>query len=133
MKKLPLIIIVINLFISTKLVAQDWRMIDLNELQSKIGKGTKEQLPSSYELFHFDFNELKSQLQHAPEESINSLHLSTTLITFPSVNGRIETFKIRRVYYMHKDLSALYPEIQSYIGVSTQNPLHKIYISLSGE
>lgn len=133
MKKFPLIIIVIALFISNQLVAQDWRMIDLNEVQSKIGKGTKEQLPSSYELFHFDFNELKSQLQHAPEESINSLHLSTTLITFPFADGHVESFRMRRVYYMHKDLSILYPEIQSYVGISTTNPLHKIYISLSSD
>ena len=110
-----------------------WRQVDVNEVQTKIGKGTKEQFPSSYNLYNFSFSNLKNQLALAPEENFDLTNSVGASVSFPFEDGHVEDFNMKRVYYMHKDLNALYPEIQSYVGVSRQNPLHKIYISLSAD
>lgn len=134
MKKTPLQFMVIALLCLNFSLAQSiWRQVDVNEVQTKIGKGTKEQFPSSYNLYNFSFSNLKNQLALAPEENFDLTNSVGASVSFPFEDGHVEDFNMKRVYYMHKDLNALYPEIQSYVGVSRQNPLHKIYISLSAD
>ena len=56
MKKTPLQFMVIALLCLNFSLAQSiWRQVDVNEVQTKIGKGTKEQFPSSYNLYNFSF------------------------------------------------------------------------------
>lgn len=134
MKKTPLQFIAIALLCLNFSLAQSiWKQVDVNEVQAKIGKGTKEQFPSSFNLYNFSLSDLKNRLSLAPEENFDLINNLGTSISFPFEDGHVEDFNMKRVYYMHKDLNALYPEIQSYVGVSRQNPLHKIYISLSAD
>lgn len=111
----------------------NWKEIKYSEVEAKIGKGTKEQLPTSFYLYNFSLSDLKTKLKLAPEENSNDNNLSTVIVSFPFEDGHTEDFAIKKVYYMHKELSALYPEIQSYVGISKQNPLHKVHISLSAD
>lgn len=134
MKKNPLQFIAIALLCLNFSLAQSiWKQVEVNEVLTKIGNGTKEQLPSSYYLYNFSFSDLKNRLAQVPDEIIDGENNSLVSIPFPFEDGHVEDFYLKRVYYMHRDLSALYPEIQSYVGVSKQNPLHKIYISLSAD
>lgn len=130
-KKYLLALTLFVLFLNFTTAQNNWRQVELKEVILKVGKGTKEQLPTSYSLYTFSLTDLKSRLAVAPNEDFENLNASTVFVTFPFEDGHVEDFKIRRVQYLHKDLNALYPEIQSYIGVSKQNPLNKIHISLS--
>lgn len=125
--KLSLLLLILNL----SNAQTNWKKVNYHDVKTKIGNGTKEQLPTSYNLYNFNFSDLKNRLKVAPEENFDNANNTNVTISFPLEDGHFEDFKIRRVFYMHKDLSALYPEIQSYVGISKQNPLHKIYISLS--
>lgn len=125
--KLSLLLLILNL----SNAQTNWKKVNYHDVKTKIGNGTKEQLPTSYNLYNFNFSDLKNRLKIAPEENFENANNSNVSVSFPLEDGHYEDFNIRRVFYMHKDLSALYPEIQSYVGISKQNPLHKIYISLS--
>lgn len=128
----PKSIIVALLFISNFSIAQAlWNNVGYEFVEAKLGKGSKEQLPTSFQLFNFSLSDLKNQLLRAPEEVVDGNYHSQTIVSFPFEDGRFEDFAMRRVYYMHKDLSIEYPEIQTYIGISKQNALHKIYVNVS--
>ena len=110
-----------------------WQKTSYENIEKEIGKGTKEQLPSQYSLFKFNFSDFKKRLIAAPEENFTSKNASPVIVSIPFEDGHFESFRMNRVFYMHPELSAKYPEIQSYSGISTENPLHKIHISLSAD
>lgn len=134
MKKSTLLLPALILMCFNFSLAQSiWKQVGINEIKSKIGQGTKEQLPSTYMLYSFSLSELKSRLVVAPEENFETINNSSVSVAFPFEDGHLEDFTMKRVYYLNKELSVLYPEIQSYVGVSRQNPLNKVYVSFSGD
>ena len=134
MKKTPQLFLFIALLCLQFTYAQTkWQKTSYENIEKEIGKGTKEQLPSQYSLFKFNFSDFKKRLIAAPEENFTSKNASPVIVSIPFEDGHFESFRMNRVFYMHPELSAKYPEIQSYSGISTENSLHKIYISLSAD
>ena len=131
MKKITFSILVLFSVVSNSFAQNDlWRNITPADLQSKVGKGTKDQLPTTFYGYNFNFEQVRSALLQAPEESYQNFS-SNVIISFPDGYGGFESFSMRRVYYMDKELNNEYPDLQSYIGVGVDNPVNKIHISLT--
>ena len=99
MKKNPLQFIAIALLCLNFSLAQSiWKQVEVNEVLTKIGNGTKEQLPSSYYLYNFSFSDLKNRLAQVPDEIIDGENNSLVSIPFPFEDGHVEDFYLKRIF-----------------------------------
>ncbi|QDP86412.1 T9SS type A sorting domain-containing protein [Chryseobacterium sp. SNU WT5] len=81
-------------------------------------------------LFNLNVEGLKSALKGSPNKlAVNEK--SATIITLPSVGGKMEDFKVSENSNFDPALAAKYPEIKSYVGQSLANPANVVYFSLS--
>lgn len=85
---------------------------------------------ASPNLLELDLNLLKQQLATAPKR-FESSQRSNTVVAFPMPDGNSQSFAFTEMSNMDPALAARFPEIKSYMGVSTQNSATVIYISLS--
>jgi hypothetical protein len=85
---------------------------------------------ASPQLLELDLASLKQQLANTPKR-FESTQKSSTIVAFPSMDGKTESFSFLETSNMDAALAERYPDIKSYIGASTQNPGTVIYISLS--
>ncbi|WP_333601295.1 reprolysin-like metallopeptidase, partial [Flavobacterium sp.] len=81
-------------------------------------------------LFALDVNLLKQSLVGAPQRFI-SKQQSNIIVSFPNATGELEKFRIQESSNMDPVLAAKYPEIKSYVGQGIDNPLSKVYFSIS--
>ncbi|OAB28771.1 Cadherin-like [Flavobacterium fryxellicola] len=111
----------------------NWQLKNNSELSKVVAKPERKIIPNKYKVFSLDFKSLKSNFKSASKRDSNNRLATTLLLDFPLENGTLESFIIEKTSVLHPDLEAKYPEIQSFYGVSKNNPLNKIYISMSPE
>ena len=111
----------------------NWQLKENLQASKIFTKIDRKSTPSKYKVFALDFKSLKTKLRSASKRSQNNKLATTLLLDFPNDKGSTESFSIEKVSVLHPDLEAKYSEIQSFYGVSKQNPLNKIYISMSPE
>lgn len=82
------------------------------------------------QIFSLNIAGLKAALKNAPGK-MGSNQKSETIISFPSVGGVMENFKVSEKSNFDPALAAKYPDIKSYVGQSLENPSNLIYFSIS--
>lgn len=134
MKKYTYLLLIIIIFFNHRSFAQsinNWQVTKESEVYKTRLKIDKKNIPSKYKIYSLDFKSLKSNFKTATINTTGKKTKTPLLMDFPSEDGTMETFSIEKISVLHPDLEAKYPEIQSFYGVSTKNPLNKIYISTS--
>jgi chitodextrinase len=81
-------------------------------------------------IFKLDFESLKKALKNSPKRDNTAKH-SNTIITLPSVDGKMEKFEVYENSVLAPELAAKYPEIKSYVAVGVENPSVRAYLSSS--
>ncbi|HLT33640.1 MAG TPA: zinc-dependent metalloprotease family protein [Aquaticitalea sp.] len=86
--------------------------------------------PSAPKYYHLNIEALKTILQNTPKrgEFNNS---SYVVVDFPTINDKLESFRVMEASVMHASLQAQFPEIRSYVGQSLQNPSNLIRFSVT--
>jgi len=110
---------------SFQLDAQQWYITRPDQI---IEKGTKDIEPEKYILYHLDDEAMKNLLWSAPSESETEVSSSNTIISVALPDANKELFRVVRYDMMEPELAAKYPEIGTFYGVSTTNPLTSIRI-----
>ncbi|GAA3594760.1 hypothetical protein GCM10022396_09900 [Flavivirga amylovorans] len=100
-----------------------------------------ENLKDSEKLSKFHLNKDKVHLFEIDMVSFKKSTVSTTLrssknkketiITVPGINGQIERFKIYEAPVFSPELASKYPNIKSYVGISTDNSGTRLRMSMS--
>ena len=85
------------------------------------------QLPEN-NLFDLNLNGLKQNLVNSPKRDAKN---SSTILSLPNADGKLENFKVYENSIMDPALAARYPEIKSYIGIGIDNPTATAYFSVS--
>lgn len=88
-------------------------------------------IPQTYKTYALDLNGLSTAVQSA--QSRISTRSSQITVSFPLLDGKVETFSIFDSEVMHPDLQAKYPQIRSYFGISQVNPLNKVYFTITSQ
>jgi trimeric autotransporter adhesin len=134
MKKYTYFLLIIIIFFNHRSFAQsinNWQVTKESEVYKTRLKIDKKNIPSKYKVLSLDFKSLQTNLKSASKRNQNNKLATTLLMDFPNEDGTMESYTIEKTSVLHPDLEAKYPEIQSFYGVSTKNPLNKIYISTS--
>lgn len=111
----------------------NWSITKESSVSKTKLKIDKKNIPSKYKVLSLDFKSLQSNLKSASKRNKNNKLATTLLLDFPNESGTMESYNIEKTSVLAPELEAKYPEIQSFYGVSTTNPLNKIYISTSPE
>ena len=136
MKKITYLLLVIIIFFDQLSFAQsinNWQSKKGSEVSKTRLKIDRKTIPSKYKILSLDFKSLQTNLKSASKRSQNNKLATTLLLDFPNEDGTMESYSIEKTSVLAPELEAKYPEIQSFYGVSTKNPLNKIYISTSPE
>ena len=136
MKKITYLSFFIVVLINQLSIAQsinNWQLKKESEVSKTRLKIDKKNIPSKYKVMSLDFKSLQNNLKSASKRTQNNKLATTLLLDFPNEDGTMESFSIEKTSVLAPELEAKYPEIQSYYGISTKNPLNKIYISTSPE
>ncbi|MCH4830119.1 MULTISPECIES: reprolysin-like metallopeptidase [Flavobacterium] len=88
----------------------------------------KTQLPEK-NLFDLNIDLIRKQLSKSPNRFGRSS--SSTVISLPNAEGKLEKFKVYENSNMDAALQAKYPQIRSYIGIGIDNPTSTAYFSMS--
>ncbi|OEK09494.1 hypothetical protein A8C32_12340 [Flavivirga aquatica] len=81
-------------------------------------------------LFELDMVSLKKNTSSASLRESKNKKVNT-VISIPGINGEMESFSIYEVSVFAPDLAAKYPNIKSYVGVSTDNTGTRLRMSVS--
>ena len=136
MKNLSYLLLFFMIFfnqVSTAQSINNWQLKKGSEVSKTRLQLDKKTIPSKYRVLSLDFNALQTNLKSASKRSQNNKLASTLQMDFPLEDGTMESFSLEKTSVLAPELEAKYPEIQSFYGVSTKNPLNKIYISTSPE
>jgi hypothetical protein len=88
-------------------------------------------IPKSYKAYALNLAGLSNAVQSA--QSRIDTRSSQITAKFPVLNGKTETFSIYDSEVMHPILQGKYPQIRTYFGVSQDNPLNKIYFTITSQ
>lgn len=94
------------------------------------GVSLKGLVEENYNVFQLNIEALKSQLTEAPLRN-QSNGVSNTIVGFPSVNGKIESYRVVEAPVLSEDIALLYPEIKTYMGSRTDNSGTRIRFSIT--
>ncbi|QLE01506.1 proprotein convertase P-domain-containing protein [Galbibacter sp. BG1] len=84
--------------------------------------------------FQLNLAQLRSDLKQIDNKSQNlSRKANSMTMSFPTINGKKENYKITEHAVLSRKLAAKFPAIKSYRGVSTENPLKRIYFSIDSK
>lgn len=97
------------------------------ELRAQKVKKNQEKLEYSG-LYSLDANQLKQLLKNAPARFSGQ---KGTIISLPTVKGKLEKFQVWEYSNMAPELQAKYPEINSYVGTALEDPSVYLRFSLS--
>ncbi len=134
MKKCTYLVLIIIIFFNHRSFAQsinNWQATKESEVSKTRLKIDKKNIPSKYKVLFLDFKSLQTNLKSASKRNQNNKLATTLVMDFPNEDGTMESYTIEKTSVLAPELEAKYPEIQSFYGVSTKNPLNKIYISTS--
>ena len=133
MKKITFISFIVSILLCQFSFAQTnglWIIKKESELKTNFSKLNLEKLPKKYKFFQLDVMALKNILSNSTVRKNDNTITNAPIVSFPFENGASEDFKIEKINVLHPDLGAKYPEIQSYTGRSTKNPLNVIYFTM---
>ncbi|MBV1925020.1 MAG: hypothetical protein KUG49_00750, partial [Dokdonia sp.] len=88
-------------------------------------------IPQSYKTYSLNLSGLSNAVQSA--QSRIDTRSSQITAKFPILNGKAETFSIYDSEVMHPELQAKYPQIRTYFGISQENPLNKVYFTITSQ
>lgn len=124
---------ILTLFFSWTLQAQDgqslWTKTSFDKVSSmkQLYEKTK---PLRVEYYQLNLQALTDILQNAPKREEGFL-ASNVIVSFPNVDGSMESFRIVEASTMTDELQNQFPDIRSYAGVSLINPAASIRFSVS--
>jgi hypothetical protein len=87
---------------------------------------------SDYKLFALDLSTLEASLIQAPSREA-ARGSSTTIISFPTPEGDLKSFRVVEASVLHPELAAKYPGIRSFAGQGIDDPTATIRFSVSTE
>lgn len=96
-----------------------WSSVDETALPATV-KAAQQVFPTHYNALALDFDNLKTVLATAPQESEGLSE--ELLIVLPLPDGSLETFAVAESSVMMPALAAKYPQIRSYLAWSTERP-----------
>ncbi|MES2863906.1 MAG: M12 family metallo-peptidase [Bacteroidota bacterium] len=118
------------LFTSVILNAQNenglWKK---NNSSKEIINNGKSNFPQQ-NIFNLDIESLNTILKNSPKRDKASKS-SNTIITLPTIDGKMEKFEVYENSVLAPELAAKFPEIKSYIAVGVDNPSVRAYLSSS--
>ncbi len=81
-------------------------------------------------LFELDMDSFK---KHTVSISLRNVKgkIGNSIISVPGINGRMETFKVYEAPVFSPELASKYPNIKSYVGISTDNSGTRLRMSMS--
>lgn len=90
----------------------------------------KSHLPTQFQLYSIDLDEIKNQLQYVELKGEVSVGNSTTILNFPNEYGKMEQFKMIEWSIFEPELASKFPMIKTYIGQSVENPTTSLTMSI---
>ncbi len=105
-----------------------WKTADSNDL-NPVNLKHRSSIPDDFKVFKLDLMLLKRLLNSAPKRESNIL--SSTIISFPMSNGKMERFKVYESSIMHPDLQAKYPNIRTYAAQGIDDPTATMRFSVT--
>lgn len=118
------------LFVSAILSAQNENELWKKNNSSKVNvNNEKSQFPQK-NIFSLDLTSLTNVLKNAPKRDVAS-RTSNTVITLPTVDGKMEKFNVYENAVLAPELAAKFPDIKSYVAVGVVNPSVRAYFSTS--
>ena len=85
--------------------------------------------PNHYTLYSLNINQLQQRINTVPLRDSNVV--SDVIISFPTINGKIENFRIYEDPVLDEALTERYPSIRSYLGQHIKNTSTVIRFSVS--
>ena len=119
----------VNISVFAQVGNEIWSRVDPSEAKSTDALYSRGS-PVSFEIYEIDFKNLRKKLHSAPSREFSS-HQQGNIIPFPNENGVMELFMVFRADIMEPELQLQYPNIQSYVGKSIDNPGSLVRFSLS--
>lgn len=83
------------------------------------------------EYFIVNLAAIKQSVQNAPYRGLISIHQSSFTMKLPNKKGGFNTYKVLRNKTMHPDLNALFPEILTFDGINTNDPLETVKLDIT--
>src|SRR5215813_124104 len=114
------------LFLFSSLAAQEtldtnlWRVVpsfSLNSLPSN-----SDIRPDKFLAFDLDHSRLEALLNDSPKEMKVLANPSTTIITLPMPDGKLQRFRFVESSVMAPELASQFPEIKTYVGQGIDDP-----------
>lgn len=127
------------LFTAIMMMAVSWAFAQRNSFWKPAGEpatagrlATTSAAPSSYQLFDLDLKSLRSALAKAPVRGALS-RAADLIISFPTPNGTLESFRVTEASVLHPSLAARYPGIMSYAAQGIDDPSATLRFSISNQ
>ncbi|MTE26100.1 reprolysin-like metallopeptidase [Winogradskyella ouciana] len=124
------ILLIIAMVATTMTWSQDNAIWQKESLRSNEVLKESHQSLNNSQSFNLDTDRLRQSLMGVAQRSDNSVS-TTTILSFPNSDGKLERFSIKEASVMHPDLQAAYPEIRSYVGQGIDNASSVLRFSLS--
>ncbi|AGC75639.1 putative secreted protein (Por secretion system target) [Nonlabens dokdonensis] len=106
-----------------------WQPANTHQLD-KIADHLKPIQPNTYDLFEVNVDALSDRLDNAVDRFSGGAAID---VDFPVENNQFETFSVYSSGTVSPELQIQYPEITSFVGQSQQNPLNKIYFTITSK
>jgi len=110
---------------------KSWTLIDNTRIDFS-EPTRKQELPSQFSIFEFDYDVFAEQLKNVPNRDFFNGN-SNVIISIPMPNGRFVDYRIVEASSFDEELQARFPNIRSFAGNDVENPSNVIRFSLSKE
>ena len=128
--KLHYVLSITMLLFTFSAVAQNstWRQVENLKNHERLSKFHLKK--NKVHLFELDMTSFKKSIASTTLRGDQNKK-GNTFITVPGMNGHIETFKIYEAPVFSPELASRYPNIKSYVGMSTNNSGTRLRMSMS--
>lgn len=103
--------------------AQLWTVTDPSLISIT---GIRDIVPTRFVAYRIDQESIRQVLSNAPDESLQPLNESSTLLHVGLADGTMDIFKMVEYRMMEDELRVKYPEIKTYRGISVSDPYRTI-------
>lgn len=104
-----------------------WSPVSSSEGITKSKSVQRMSFPQEYTLYNLNLDAMRQALSSAPNRFGTAK--STTIISIPGTDGKLERFEMYEASNFTEDLQAQYPEIRAYVGVGIDDKYAQIRIS----
>ena len=106
-----------------------WTKVSKQKLLTQESVLARSSEPLIAQFYKLDIDLLRESLMNAPNR--DAATASKLIIEMPTSEGKLERFTVMRNSVMHPDLQVKFPEIQTYIARSVENPSASMYLSVT--